>query len=243
MALLNLEFKSEILGKATKVKVIINRAARPPYPTFYLLHGYSDNESVWSRNTSLERYAQSYPFMLVMPDGACSWYCDSRLGRYETYIRQELVSIIDTMFHTRKLAKYRAIGGLSMGGYGALKLGLKFPQVFGSITAHSSAIGFMRWGASVNDIRETPIIFDGLDTAANDPYELAMKLPAKQRPHLYFDCGRDDFLYEDSQKFDAHLRKAGFPHTYRRFEGAHEWSYWDTHVQDALKFHVKAMAL
>lgn len=243
MALLNVEFKSEVLGKATKIKVIINQAAKPPYPTFYLLHGLSDDESVWSRNTSLERYAQSYPFLLVMPDCARSWYCDSKLGRYETFISQELVSFVDTIFPTRKLAKYRAIGGLSMGGYGALKLGLKFPRIFGSISAHSSAIGFMRWGASVNDIAETPILFDGIDTAANDPYELVLKIPEKQRPHIYFDCGRNDFLYADNQKFDAFLRKGKIPHTYHRFDGAHEWSYWDTHIQDALKFHAKAMGI
>ncbi|HEY3341790.1 MAG TPA: alpha/beta hydrolase-fold protein, partial [Anaerolineae bacterium] len=147
MAVLTIEFRSEALGKSTRIKVLLNQNARPPYPTFYLLHGLSDDESIWTRRTSIERYAEKYPFLIVMPDGERSWYCDSRIGRFESYISQELVTFIDKLFPTRKLARYRAIGGLSMGGYGALKLGVKFPRVFGSITAHSSAVNFMHsWG-------------------------------------------------------------------------------------------------
>ncbi len=243
MAILTVEFRSEALGKATKIKVIINQNAKPPYPTFYLLHGLSDDESAWSSNTSLERYAKDYPFLIVMPDGARSWYCDSKLGAYESYMTKELVEFVGKLFPTRKQARYRAIGGLSMGGYGALKLGLKFPRVYGSITAHSAAVGFMRWAPTATDISETPVLLDGMDIAANDPYELALKVPEKSRPHIYFDCGRQDFLYEDNQNFDALLRKNKIPHTYQRFEGAHEWSYWDTHIQDALKFHMKVMEL
>ncbi len=243
MAVLTIEFRSEALNKATKVKVIVNQEAKPPYPSFYLLHGLSDDESIWTRRTSIERYAQQYPFLIVMPDGGRNWYCDSPLGNYDSYMAKELVAFIDGLFPTRRQARDRAIGGLSMGGFGALKLGLKHPRVFGSITAHSSAIGFMRWGEKAADIPEGPIILSNLNRAANDPYELALTCPEKVRPHIYFDCGRSDFLYEDNQSFDALLRKNRIPHTYNRFEGAHEWSYWDEHIQDALKFHARVMAL
>ena len=243
MAILTVEFRSELLTKATKVKIIVNQGANPPYPSFYLLHGLSDDESIWTRHTSIERYAQNYPFLIIMPDGGRGWYSDSRLGKYESYIVKELVTFVDGLFPTRRQAQYRAIGGLSMGGYGALKLGLKYPRVFGSISAHSSAVGFMRWVDKDTTIPEAPLIADSIDKAANDPYELALSCPEKQRPHIYFDCGRNDFLYEDNQHFDALLRKNKIPHTYHRFDGAHEWSYWDTHIQDALKFHAKAMEL
>ncbi len=243
MAVLTVEFRSEILEKSMKIKVIVNESAKPPYPTFYLLHGLSDDESAWTRQTSLERYAKEYSFLIVMPDGARSWYCDSKLGMYESYITRDLVRFVDKLFPTRKQAKYRAIGGLSMGGYGAMKLGLKFPKLFGSISSHSGAIGYMRWAEKVTDIKETPVILDGMDVQANDPYELALKVPEKIRPNIYFDCGRQDFLYEDNQSFDALLHKNCIPHTYNRFDGAHEWSYWDIHIQDALKFHASAMAL
>lgn len=245
MAVLTIELKSESLAKSTTVRVVLNQDAKPPYPTFYLLHGLSDNESIWTRRTSIERYAEQYPFLIVMPDGGRAWYCDSRLGHYETFITQELVTFIDKLFPTRKQAQYRAIGGLSMGGYGALKLGLKYPRVYGSISGHSSAVGFLHtWGLNgETDIPEVPLIASDLDLKANDIYELAMKCPADTHPHLYFDCGRDDFLYQENEAFARFLRKQKIPHTYRRFDGVHDWAYWDTHIQDALKFHARAMGL
>jgi S-formylglutathione hydrolase FrmB len=245
MALLTLEFKSEVLVKATRIKIVLNQNAKPPYPTFYLLHGLSDDESIWTRRTSIERYAENYPFLIVMPDGGRGWYCDSRLGRYESFITRELIAFVDKLFPTRKQARYRAIGGLSMGGYGALKLGLKFPRVFGSITAHSSAVGFLHaWGLDgKSDIPEMPSIAADVDPNANDIYQLAAQCPANLRPNLYFDCGRDDFLYRDNDHFERSLRQQKIPHTYRRFDGIHDWAYWDIHIQDALKFHAKGMDL
>ena len=245
MAVLTIEFRSKALEKWTSAKVVLNQNATPPYPTFYLLHGLSDDESVWTRRTSIERYADDYPFLIVMPDGERSWYCDSRIGNFESFIAKDLVAFIDKLFPTRKQAKHRAIGGLSMGGYGALKLGWKFPRVFGSISAHSSAVNFMHsWGQDgKTDIPEVSTIAQNVDPKANDIYELVAKCPPDKRPHLYFDCGRDDFLYQENEQFDRYLRQAQVPHTYRRFDGAHEWSYWDLHIQDALKFHAKAMDL
>jgi putative tributyrin esterase len=245
MAVLTIEFRSEALEKSTRIKVLLNQNATPPYPTFYLLHGLSDDESIWTRRTSIERYAEKYPFLIIMPDGERSWYCDSRIGRFESYISHELVSFIDKLFPTRKQARYRAIGGLSMGGYGALKLGVKFPRVFGSITAHSSAVNFMHsWGQDGKaGLPEVTVIAQDVDPKANDIYELVTRIPTATRPHLYFDCGRDDFLHQENEQFDRFLRQAKIPHTYRRFDGAHECAYWDLHIQDALKFHVKAMEL
>jgi S-formylglutathione hydrolase FrmB len=245
MALFTLEIRSEALTKATTVRVVLNQNAEPPFPTFYLLHGLSDDESIWTRRTSIERYAEQYPFLIVMPDGGRAWYCDSRLGGYETFIAQELVAFIDKLFPTLKQARYRAIGGLSMGGYGALKLGWKYPRVFGSITAHSSAVGFMHhWGANgESDIPEVRLIANDVDAKANDIYELAAKCPPGARPNLYFDCGRDDFLYGENEDLARYLLKLKIPHTYNRFDGAHDWGYWDTHLQDALKFHAKVMGL
>jgi S-formylglutathione hydrolase FrmB len=130
-----------------------------------------------------------------------------------------------------------------MGGYGAMKLGLQYPRVFGTITAHSAAVGYMRWADDVKDIPETPVIVNGLDRLANDPYELVLNVPASKRPHIYFDCGRKDFLLKDNEAFHAHLDAHSIPHTYRRFAGAHEWSYWDAHIQDALKHHMSVMGL
>ena len=243
MAVLTVEFRSEALVKSTSIKVVFNQNAAPPYPTYYLLHGLSDDASAWTRRTSIERYAENYPFMIIMPDGGRSWYCDSPVGQYETYIVKELVPLIDRLFPTRKQAKYRAIGGLSMGGYGALKLGLKYPRVFGSIAAHSSAVAFAHWAGDDTDITEVPIIAREIDLEANDPFALALKIPAQARPQLYFDCGRSDFLHKENEQFDAFLRKNNFPHTYRRYNGAHDWSYWDIHIQDAMSFHAKAMGL
>ncbi|HEY8285895.1 MAG TPA: alpha/beta hydrolase-fold protein, partial [Chloroflexota bacterium] len=128
MALCELRYYSAALENMTAATLILPEGRPGPFPTFYLLHGLSDDHTAWTRNTSLERYAEASPFMIVMPDGGRGYYSDAPGGdAYETAIVRDLMTTIDQTFQTDARRGARAIGGLSMGGYGALKLGLGHP--------------------------------------------------------------------------------------------------------------------
>src|ERR1044071_6734116 len=97
-----------------------------PFATFYLLHGLSDDHTIWLRRTSIERYVSSLPLIVVMPDGERGFYTDAQEGfAFESAITKDLISFIDRTFPTKADRSGRAIGGLSMGGDGAVKLALK----------------------------------------------------------------------------------------------------------------------
>lgn len=242
MGLMEIHLRSKCLSKSTTVRVLVNEHAKPPYPVYYLLHGYSDDATNWTRNTRLEHYAGQYPFLIVMPDGEHSFYCDSRLGEYETFIVKELRLFIEKTFQVKTDRTGRAIGGLSMGGYGSMKLALKYPDLFGAVASHSSAFQFAHDPErKVIDRPKTNAVLEDIDFAENNVHALAEKCPKRKRPALYFDCGREDFLYQDNQAFQRTLKKLKFPHTYKRFKGSHNWDYWDEHIQDALVFVAKAL--
>ncbi len=243
MTLIALQMRSQALQKCVGVKIILNDAIEPPYPTYYLLHGLSDNETVWTRHTSLERYAAAYPFLIIMPDASRSFYTDSPLGAYETFIAKELVAWVDKNLRTRQERRYRAIGGLSMGGYGSMRLAWRFPQTFGVVAAHSAAaeFGHVRENERYARIPEARLISESCPAESLDLWQLAVACPHRLRPHLYFDCGRRDWLLNSNQRLHRHLLKIGYRHVYRIYAGQHDWAYWDEHIQDALAFVRRAM--
>ena len=103
----------------------------PPYQVLYLLHGLSDNHTIWLRRTGIERYVASLPIMVVMPDGGRGFYADADQGyAYGKAIGEELVDRIDKTFPTKASREGRVVAGLSMGGYGALRLALNYPERF-----------------------------------------------------------------------------------------------------------------
>jgi S-formylglutathione hydrolase FrmB len=200
----------------------------------YLLHGLSDDYTIWQRRTSIERYADRCGLMVVMPDGGRSFYCDHQYGRYEEHIL-ETMRFIDRTFRTIDAPDGRGIGGLSMGGYGAMKLGLKYPELFGSVAAHSSALDINR----VHTAEHLQDIFPTPPGPGEDLFTIAAR--AGTKPAIRFDCGVDDFLIEDNRRFHAHLQALGVAHTYAEYPGAHSWEYWDEHIVEALAFHVIQM--
>ena len=250
MALCEMKYFSRALQKATAACVILPETQTDgPFPVFYLLHGLSDDHTMWQRRTSIERYVQDLPLIVVMPDGGRGFYCDAEQGMaWETAIVRDLIAFVDKMFPTLAERDGRCVGGLSMGGYGAAKLALKFPQIFCSATSHSGALGFahQRLGKEPNDAfaaEFTRVI--GTDAAGgqNDLYALARGLDLSQRPALSIDCGTEDFLLNQNRNFHTYLDEIGFEHLYQEFPGDHSWSYWDLHVQAALQFHLRSLRL
>jgi S-formylglutathione hydrolase FrmB len=127
-----------------------------------------------------------------------------------------------------------AIGGLSMGGYGALRLGLKYPDRFGSIWAHS---------AGIRPLDEAFLAhFDDPDDTSVFHHADRIRGQA-DLPRLSFDCGVDDSLIEFNRDFHRHLDGIGLPHQYREHPGAHTWDYWDEHVLEALGQHAEVLGI
>ena len=153
----------------------------------------------------------------------------------------DLMPQIDRTFQTRAVREARAIGGLSMGGYGAIKLALQHPDLFASAHSHSGALDFGHgWRSDFIDV--TSVLGDDAGGGGpNDCYKLAAE--CRQPPAVWIDCGTDDFLIDQNRSFHAHLDKLKFAHTYHEFPGSHNWGYWDLHIQEALAFHAQNLGL
>ena len=250
MAFCELKYFSPALGKMIAADVLLPEGDfKPPFATMYLLHGLSDDHTVWQRRTSIERYVQSLPLIVVMPDSGRGFYTDAQEGMaWETAIIRDLVNFVDTRFQTKTAREGRCIGGLSMGGYGAVKLALKYPEMFCSAVSHSGAVKFAHKpdfsGWKEKDRAEWTRVF-GLEptNGPDDPYGLAAKLDTAKRPALRIDCGAEDFLLESNRDFHGYLTEIGYSHEYEEFSGGHTWDYWDVHVQEAIAFHKKNLKI
>lgn len=251
MPLAHLHFRSEILGKQVAATVILPTQS-PPWSTYYLLHGLSDDHTIWQRRTRIEVYAEqlNLPLMIVMPDGFRGFYTRNDRGPdYAKYIGEEVVGFIERTFNVKHTRGARAIGGLSMGGYGALRIGLGFPDRFCSLNSHSGAV--MR--GSRKDLKQPSGIPPHEDLAVfgpspagtdHDVIALARKCKrAGKLPKMLIDCGTEDFLLNENRSLHDIFRKEKIAHEYAEHPGAHNWDYWDEHVRTALRFHARNLKL
>ena len=254
MALMHAHFFSNVLGMCVQADVILPErtvgqigmegTASDNYPTLYLLHGMSDDQTIWQRRTSIERYASEKGLAVVMPTTHLAWYTDTQYGmRYWTYISQELPEICRSFFKgmsTRREDTFAA--GLSMGGYGAFKLGLAASETFSAVASLSGGLDVTGLGGRH---QERNALFEGIfgdlskvKGSENDLFYLAEKLKesGKPLPKMYQWCGTEDFLYEDNLKMRDHLRKLGYDLTYEESPGDHQWKYWDEKIQTVINW-------
>lgn len=253
MAFAEIKFWGAALPKSSAMNVILPKRAGEGrrYPVFYLLHGLNDDHSIWHRRTRIEWYVRDLPLIVVMPDGGRGFYSDAVEGpAWERHMIEDVVGFVDHFLPTIPEREGRVIGGLSMGGYGALKLGLKFPEMFCSVTAHSGCheivrelaeYGTLRGREDLDDellrIYGKPVRFD------DDPFTIAEKADPSKLPAIRMDCGVDDYLYEHNRNLHAHFDRLGIAHEYEEFPGEHEWDYWDEHVREALAFHARVLGI
>lgn len=240
---------SPTLQKQVASYVLLPEHGKPPFATFYLLHGLSDDHTIWLRRTSIERYLGDLPMMIVMPDGFRGFYTRANEGPdYASYIARDLVAAIERNFPAKPSRSARCIGGLSMGGYGALRLALGYPDVFASVNSHSGAVlaGTQKWDKHERlDPREFQRVFGR--TPAGSEHDLLMLAKRCKEigrtPKIRIDCGTEDFLIQDNRDFHKKLEALGVAHEYEEYPGAHNWEYWDTHVRTALQFHARNLKL
>ncbi len=248
MAFMELKIHSDCLGHGVSVNVIIPQYAETiigmdgkeeaNFKTLYLLHGLSDDHTAWARRTSIERYAAERCLAVVMPCVDRSWYTDTVYGaKYFSFITDELPYIMRKIF--RGMSDKREdnfIGGLSMGGYGAMKACLTYPDKYFGCIALSGAFDIENMARNlITD--EWKYIFgmnepEELRETKHDVFHLARVAAENgvKPPKIYMWCGYGDFIHESSEKMDKVLTDCGIDHLYEKSEGDHSWGYWDKYV-------------
>lgn len=248
---------STLMGREMPYRVIFprNYAAdkNRRYPVIYLLHGLWGHFDNWTEKTKVAKYAADHEFIIVTPEGDDGWYTDSAIkpsDKYESYIVKELISEIDTKYRTIADRDHRVIAGLSMGGYGAAKFGMKYSEMFTLVGSFSGAMG----GAGLSEkksgnLGKTVDAVMGPDDSdvrkINDAYAILRAMSAdrvKSLPFIYQSCGTEDFLIEDNRNFVALMVEKKVPHEYREMPGAHTWTFWDDQVREFLDVAARRIA-
>lgn len=255
MALIHCNFFSHILQLMSEVVVIlpqpvpsqpgaIAKVRQRRYPVLYLLHGLSDDHTVWTRRTNIERYVEGMGLAVVMPAVHRSFYTDMASGfRYWTYISEELPNIMRSLFPLSARREDTFAAGLSMGGYGAFKLALTHPDRFAAAASLSGALDVAANVRAPDPVwrQEHKGIFGDLrkvKNSANDLLALAGQVAASTgpQPKLYQWCGTEDPLYENNLAFRDHALDLGLDLTYAEGPGEHEWGAWDFMIQEVLEW-------
>lgn len=247
---LEMEFSMNVLLPQTTHKKIgtETQGLTEDVPVLYLLHGMGGNHSVWERRTSIERYASAYQLAVVMPSTDLGFYTDTTYDmNYWTFLSEELPEIVHELFPqiTYKREKTYA-AGLSMGGYGALKLGLRKPEMFAAVASLSGALVLNNVDALLATRKAAywEGIFGPLDEikgSANDPLTMVEELAASQTaaPRFFLACGTEDFLYPASQFMAAKLGEKDWEVTFEEGPGEHNWIFWDQWIQRVLEWMLK----
>lgn len=211
------------------------------FPVLYLLHGIYGDYKNWDTRTGIETYAKTMPLLIVMPDADDSWYTNSATvprDKFEDYVAKDLVAEVDRKYRSIPEKRARAIAGLSMGGYGAVKLALKYPDMFvfaGSLSGAFNApqnLDLLRpefraklldvFGKAESPVRTQNDVFLLLKTAHDEGY-------------FYVACGAEDFFLDTNRILVAQLSSQKAPYEYHETRGGHTWEYWDSSLNAMLQ--------
>lgn len=276
MAFVDFKYFSPVMGMQMNIGVILpevmqgigvegaDKDNNAPIPTLYLLHGTSDDQTIWHRRTSIERYVSDKRLAVVMMTTHLGAYTNQKYGfRYFDYVAKEVPEICARYFNLSRKREEKFIAGLSMGGYGALKIGLSLPEEFsvvGGLSAGVDRLGHLPEAMrTMKSIEEFRAMKEKIDPRAyanwmnfflnfGSPAEFAKdeennlflvaekaKASGKTLPKLIIRCGTEDTLaFEANRRFKKHLDKLGIESDYAEFPGIHSWEFWDTHIQYVL---------
>ncbi|MBL1227650.1 esterase family protein [Enterococcus sp. BWB1-3] len=255
MAFLQVNMYSTVLGMEVIMNVLlpqktvklIGRSSpgnTTDVPVLYLLHGMGGNHSVWERRSNIERYASDLGIAVIMPSTDLGWYTDTQYDmRYWTFLSQELPKICHELFP--QLSKKREktfAAGLSMGGYGALKLGLLQSDQFAAVASLSGPLNIAARVEDLLAIRGKTYwegVFGPLENFKNSEHDLVFLLQKAIRenqalPKIFLACGEQDPLLHASQDVSAILDEATISHFFETAAGEHDWIFWDQWIQKFL---------
>ena len=252
MAFLQVQFFSNVLNAASTVNVILPEAhqgigmeasATDRLPdVLYLLHGYSDDHSIWMRRTSVERYAAAHHLAVIMPAVNHSFYCNEIHGeRYWDYVSEELPQTMHRFLRLSSRPEDTYVAGLSMGGYGAMRLALTYPERFGAAASFSGVVDLARSQTLQSRSLDMRRVFGDLKdlrgTEADNMFLMKKNAAAERKPRLYVSCGTADFLYDQHERFVPALKENGWDVThYEKPDATHEWGFWDEQIQAFIRF-------
>ncbi len=238
-------YNSGTLGSDVTFHAVLPDYIKEDIPTVYLLHGMGDNETTWCRMTSCERYAGQLGVALIMPSVRHSYYSDMVNGLpYYTFVTDELLHRTRDMFHLSHNREKTFTAGLSMGGYGALKIALRNPEIYAGAASLSGVTDIaevfcnngywpddarLNWG---DDFKTT------LPGSDSDLFALVDRFADSSlpKPRIYQACGTEDFLYTDNIRFRDYIKDKGFDYKYEEAPGTHEWDFWDKFLRPAIDF-------
>ena len=258
----DLSIQSSLLNRAINYAVLLPpeyEHGQDTYPVVYLLHGLGDNEKAWYQGGNIRYYADQYagetgPVIYVMPQGFNTYWVNKYSGTYPymDMLIDELMPAVESEFRVSKEASQRAVMGYSMGGYGALILAAKNPEVFG--TAVALSMSFRTDGQYLNEPQgvfdsQWGTVFGGMGKSGNDrltPYFLEHSPfhffteagdPSRSGQRYFIDCGDDEeSLSETNNAMHLLMRDQGINHEYRVRNGAHSWDYWHKSLPEAFRY-------
>jgi len=255
--------KSKILGKEVRYSIYLPsdyESSQRRYPVLYLLHGYSDDETGWAQFGEVQKIAnetisngEATQRIIVMPDAGVSWYINDAAGKvkYEDFFINEFIPFIDSIYKTRNKKQYRAVAGLSMGGYGSFIYAMKHPDLFSAAAPLSAAIwnddriiempdnGWKNY--KFNELFGTDLAGKNRLTETwnkNSVLKLAATVAVDKlnQVRYYIDCGDDDMLVKGNMELHSILLDRKVKHEFRVRDGAHNWPYWRSALPEVLKF-------
>lgn len=255
MAFIQMNLLSQSLMRTVPVNVVLpaDKMTPPgappredrPYPTLYLLHGIFGNCTDWVCGTRIQRFAEEHDLAVVMPSGDNAFYVDQPAANnfYGRFVGQELVELTRRMFPLSRRREDTFIGGLSMGGYGAMRNGLKYSDTFGCIIGLSGAYRVELLAEHSEDagmpedyMRACFGDLSNLLESDKNPKYLVKRLKAagKPLPRIYMACGSEDGLLPLNRDMAGFLKEQGAEVTFEVGPGGHEWDFWDAYIKRAI---------
>lgn len=254
MAFLDVHAFSDALGLQVNYYVLLPQQTqrqigvdggekRETYRTLWLLHGLSDDHTIWLRRTSIERYAAAKNLAVVMPAAGRSFYQDMATGaKHWTFLTEELPAMCRAWFPLSARREDNFVAGLSMGGYGAMRMALAKPEQYAAGASLSGALDLNRRlrdvdkpSSRMNRAELAGIFGEKLNVEGTDAdlYHMAqvVAMSSGPKPRIFACCGTEDRLLDDNRDFHRHLDSVHLEHTYEESPGQHEWGYWDAQIQ------------
>lgn len=260
MSLIQATFMSKALMRDVTITAVIPApkmvfpgapvSEKKPFKTLYLLHGFMGNHTDWTSKSRIRELAEAHNLAVIMPSGDNSFYVDdaSRGNMYGEFIGKDLVDATREMFPLSDKREDTFIAGLSMGGFGAIRNGLKYSETFGYVVGLSSAfINYLAptatddapWSFGRRSYFETMLgNLDLLPESDNDPEGVLkiIKAQGKEIPKMYLACGTEDNGIETSRRYRDFLKKEGVDLTYEEGPGIHNWNFWDTYIEKVMSW-------
>ena len=252
MILNHINFRSSVLGYRQKLVVLLpqgedGKLKAGNLKCLTLLHGYSDDETAWTRWSNIEVYAEKYGIAVVMPSVEKSFYSNMVHGdRFADYIGQEVLAFARSVFPLSNKREDNLVAGLSMGGYGAFKIGLANPKTFFAAASLSGVVDIVDILPRMEEDKDKDILHDlrqiygditKVEGSQNDCLKLIHdRIKEGNLPRLYQWCGTEDFLYPNNIGFRDKISGLKIDHVYEEGPGDHTWPYWDAGIQRVLEW-------